>query len=59
MRTIFFAIALLFFFFAGLSVTIIPNPLAWGLACLALGLLAGDWQPVLVSRQPSVTGNRS
>lgn len=42
---IFFGIAALLFFFAAVSVTIIPNPTAWGLFCVALGLAVGGWIP--------------
>lgn len=45
MGRIFFAIAALFFFFAAVGVTFMPNPTAWGLVSLALGLAVGGWIP--------------
>jgi hypothetical protein len=37
----FFTLAAFLFFFAAVNVTIIPNPTAWGLVCLAIGLATG------------------
>lgn len=45
MGRIFFGIAALFFFFAAVGVNIIPNPTAWGLVSMALGLAVGAWIP--------------
>lgn len=42
---IFFGISALFFFFAAINVTVVPNPTAWGLVSLALGLAVGGWIP--------------
>lgn len=42
---IFFAIAALLFFLAGVGANFIPNPTAWGLFTLALGLAIGNWTP--------------
>ncbi len=41
MGRIFFGISALLFFFAAVGVHIIPNPTAWGLFSLALGLFIG------------------
>lgn len=41
MSWVFFLLATLLFFFAGIGVTAIPNPITWGLFCLALGLALG------------------
>jgi hypothetical protein len=40
---IFYAIAAALFFLAGIRVTFIPNPEIWGLFCIALGLLLGEY----------------
>lgn len=45
MGRIFFGIAALFFFFAAVNVTVIPQPTAWGLVSLALGFAVGGWAP--------------
>lgn len=47
MSRIFFAIAALFFFFAAVGVKVLPNPTAWGLVALAIGLAVGGlgWTP--------------
>jgi len=45
MGMVFFVIAAVFFFFAAVSVTIFPNPLAWGLCAIGLGLAIGGWVP--------------
>lgn len=45
MGRLFFGFALLLFFFAAIGVTIIPQPTAWGLVNLTLGILVGDWRP--------------
>jgi hypothetical protein len=47
---IFFGLAALLFFFAGVGVTVIPNPTTWGFFSLALGLLIGGWTPSIFSR---------
>ncbi len=36
-----FLLAAILFFFGGVGVTVIPNPVTWGLFCLALGLAFG------------------
>lgn len=41
----FFAASLILFFFAAVGVAFIPNPMAWGLVSLSLGMLIGDWKP--------------
>jgi hypothetical protein len=38
MSLIFYIFAIVFFFFAAVGVTILPNPTSWGLVCLAIGL---------------------
>lgn len=45
MGRIFFGIAALFFFFAAVGATFMPNPTAWGFVSLALGLAIGGWIP--------------
>lgn len=45
MGRIFFIIAAVLFFFAAVGVAIIPNPTAWGLVCLAIGLAIGSYWP--------------
>lgn len=45
MGRVFFGVSALFFFFAAVGVTIIPNPTAWALCAMALGLLVGGWIP--------------
>lgn len=45
MGRIFFGLAALLFFFAAVGVAAIPNPGAWGLFAVALGLAIGDWAP--------------
>jgi len=45
MGIIFLGISALFFFFAAVGVTVIPNPTAWGLCALAIGLAVGGWNP--------------
>ena len=42
---VFFGIAAFLFFFAAVGVTVIPNPSAWGLVSLAIGLAVGGWTP--------------
>ena len=37
----FFTLAAFLFFFAAVGVKIIPDPTAWGLVCLAIGLAVG------------------
>ena len=46
MATIFFLIAAVFFFLAGVGVTILPSPLAWGLCATAIGLATWDRMPI-------------
>lgn len=41
MGRIFLGISALLFFFAAVGVHFIPNPSAWGMVALALGLFAG------------------
>lgn len=41
MGWVFMLLACLLFFFAGIGVTIIPNPATWGLFCMSLGFLVG------------------
>ncbi len=41
----FFGAALVLFFFAAIGVNFIPNPTAWGLVALTVGLLVGSWTP--------------
>jgi hypothetical protein len=43
MGRVFFGVAALFFFFAAVGVTIVPNPTAWGLVMTAIGLAIGGW----------------
>lgn len=45
MGWIFFVVAAILFFFAAVGVAIIPNPAAWGLFFLSVGLVVGNWQP--------------
>jgi hypothetical protein len=40
---IFYAIAAVIFFLAGIGVTAIPNPMIWGLLCVTLGLLLAEF----------------
>lgn len=42
----FFAVAVLFFFFAAVGVTVVPNVTAWAFVMLALGLAVGSWSPL-------------
>jgi hypothetical protein len=45
---LFWVLALLFFFAAGTGMAFVPNPIAWGLFCLTLGLLTAGiplWPP--------------
>ena len=51
MGRIFFAISAIFFFLAAVGSHILPNPTAWGLVALALGLAVGAWMPSF-SRAP-------
>jgi hypothetical protein len=41
--SLFLALAFLLFFCAAVGIQAVPNPQAWGLAALALGLLLGGW----------------
>lgn len=43
MGRFFFISSAVLFFFAAINVTIIPNPTAWGLVALAVGLAVGGW----------------
>jgi hypothetical protein len=45
MGVVFFVLSALFFFFAAVGVTIIPNATAWGLCALAIGMAVGGWVP--------------
>ena len=36
---LFLILAVVLFFFAAVGVAFLPNPAAWGLVCLALGIL--------------------
>lgn len=45
MGRIFFGVATLFLFLAAIGSSLIPNPTAWGLVMIALGLLVGNWAP--------------
>ena len=40
---IFYAIAAVILFLGGIGVTFIPNPVIWGLFCIAIGLLLGEY----------------
>jgi hypothetical protein len=40
---IFYIIAAIIFFLAGIGVTAIPNPMIWGLLSVTLGLLLADY----------------
>ncbi len=42
---IFLVVAAVFFFLAAVGSIILPNPTAWGLFFLALGILCAGWQP--------------
>lgn len=42
---IFFVIAALFFFLAGVGAKLLPDPTAWGLFSVAFGLAIGNWSP--------------
>lgn len=48
--SIFLLGAVVLFFFAAIGVGIIPNPTAWGLVCLTLGLLLGAYALPKLSR---------
>lgn len=52
MGWLFFLLAAVLFFFAGIGVTIIPNPTVWGLFCLALGHFVGGSCPWIIKRGP-------
>lgn len=41
--TIFYIIAAVILFVAGIGVTAIPNPMIWGLFCIAIGLLLDEY----------------
>lgn len=45
MGRIFFGVATLFFFLAAVGSSIVPQPTAWGLVLVALGLAVGSWSP--------------
>lgn len=51
MGWIFYLIAVIFFFLSGVGSIILPNPLSWGLLCVALGLLV-DRMPWQFGRAP-------
>lgn len=51
MGWIFLILAALLFFFAGIGVTVIPNPTVWGLFCMALGLAVGGYWPTVTVRR--------
>ncbi len=40
---ILYAVAAVVFLLAGMRVTFVPNPEIWGLFCIALGLLLGEY----------------
>lgn len=40
---LFFVLAALLLFLAGIGATFVPNPQLWALFCIALGLLLGDY----------------
>jgi hypothetical protein len=40
---IFYLLAAIVVFLAGIGVTAIPNPVLWGLFCIALGLLLDEY----------------
>ncbi len=40
---IFYLIAALVLFLGGIGATVIPNPIIWGLFCIALGLLLNKY----------------
>jgi hypothetical protein len=40
---IFYLVAAIILFLAGIGVTAIPNPIIWGLFCIALGLLLDEY----------------
>ena len=42
--TIFLVVAFALFFFAGVGVTFIPNPVTWGFAALTLGFLTAGYK---------------
>jgi hypothetical protein len=43
MGKLFLVIAAIILFIGGIGSTIIPNPVIWGLVCIAIGLLLGDY----------------
>lgn len=50
MGWVFMLIAVIVFFLAGIGVTFIPNPMIWGLFCMALALLIGGQMPFKIGR---------
>jgi len=40
---IFFVLSAIVLFLGGIGSTVIPNALVWGMFCIALGLLFGDY----------------
>jgi hypothetical protein len=40
---IFFVIAAIVLFIGGIGSALIPNPVIWGLFCIAIGLILGDY----------------
>ena len=51
MGRVLFGVATLFFFLAAVGSALVPNPTAWGLVLVALGLCVGGWIP-WPSRRP-------
>lgn len=43
--------ACILFFLGGVGATVIPNPMIWGLFCMALGMLAGSSWPTFNKSQ--------
>jgi len=48
---IFLLLAAIVLFIGGIGSTIIPNPVIWGLFCIAVGLLLGDYDLGLKRRR--------
>jgi hypothetical protein len=40
---IFFVVAAIVLFIGGIGSTIVPNPVIWGLFCIAVGLVLGEY----------------
>lgn len=47
MGWIFILMAVILFFMAGIGMALVPNPMIWGLFCLALGMLVGGSRPTI------------